>query len=423
MKTVTRFLFLIVMGTMLGMVAGVNPLFTIGGLYVLSRVALLFKQQFPAGALFDAIDVSAIADYADEGKKELISTLVNGLDIANDIMVQPNVKNKIPLPKLRVGDGIRPFSSVTEFQSGDWEFTNRFLEVYPAKRELLIDPEKFRNSYLAWRTNAGSGANKTFDDYTFARYCWEETLKNIQRELNDEAAYYGFDKTDAVAFNPASTYSTGDYITYTQGGVLHYWQALAATSAGEDPDDTPAKWRKVTARATTIGLRSLIADAITATEISPVTTGAITDGATALTAFRKLFRAFHPAYKRWGIIISASYTDVEFLLDGIEDKLTKYTTPEVSDLIKQGLIPIPGTDGKGFVKPATWLTGSRRLIGGPMMPGNAGKHMNLILGTDLLSDANDIKTKENLWTLEAGVKWVMGFQIHDTDAIEVGDQA
>lgn len=86
------------------------------------------------------------------------------------------------------------------------------------------------------------------------------------------------------------------------------------------------------------------------------------------------------------------------------------------------MIPLPETMGKGWVKPATWLGTSRRLIAEPMAAGTQ-KGANIYMGTDLLSDANEIKTKENLWSLEAGIKMVLGFQIADLEAIWVGNQA
>lgn len=374
------------------------------------------------GVAYTAVDVSAITDYAEENKRDLISTLINGLDIAQDITVVPNVKNKIKLPKLSVGNGFRPYSSSTEFKAGQLKFTDRELATETGKRELLIDWRDFKNTYLAWRTSPGAKANKTFNDMTFARFVWEQVIKNLQREINDETAYFGFDKADAVAFNPAATYDPGDIITYAQDGVTEYFICLTATAAGEDPDDTPAKWQYATARAVVPGIRTYIDELITSTELSEVAIGVINDGATALAGFRELFRSHSVPFKKYGIVINASYTDCEFLLDGLEDKISKYTLTDVSNLKQMGLIPIPGTDGRGFAKAATWLGDSRRLIAQPLMP-NTGMGMGIVMGTDLLSDLNDIKTKDNLWTIEAGIAAMLGFQIPDPEALRINDQA
>jgi hypothetical protein len=87
-----------------------------------------------------------------------------------------------------------------------------------------------------------------------------------------------------------------------------------------------------------------------------------------------------------------------------------------------GLIPIIGTNGKGFAKPATWLGDSRRLIAEPLLPGT-GMGMNLVMGTDLLSDGNDINTIPDVHTIKAGITVDLGFQIQDLDALRLGDQA
>src|SRR5688572_26830015 len=92
----------------------------------------------PQGAMFNAVDVSAITAYSDEHKRDLITTLVNGLDIANDILLIPNVKNKIALTKVSIGNGFRPYSSTTEYKAGQVVFSDRYLETKTGKRELFI---------------------------------------------------------------------------------------------------------------------------------------------------------------------------------------------------------------------------------------------------------------------------------------------
>jgi hypothetical protein len=41
----------------------------------------------------------------------------------------------------------------------------------------------------------------------------------------------------------------------------------------------------------------------------------------------------------------------------------------------------------------------------------------------LLSDLNDISVIEDVYTLKAGIKFVIGWQIRDLAALKVGDQA
>ncbi|MCZ8021208.1 MAG: hypothetical protein O9302_00315 [Cyclobacteriaceae bacterium] len=372
--------------------------------------------------LGNAVDVAAITAYADEHKRTIISTMVNGMDIAKDITVIPNVKNKIQLTKLRVGDGARPYVTAHEPKAGSLIFSDRELATSTGKRDLLIDHRDFKNKHLAWRTRPGNSANKNFNDMEFAPYTWDQILKGLQRELNDETAYFGFDKSTAVAYSEASTYANNAIVTFTVNGVLEYFQNISGstTTAGQDPLDTPAKWRNVTARAITPGIRTHI-DALIAGGFAVTTTGAVTDAATALSAFKTIFRSMPIPYQRWGVIVHASVTDCQFLLDALGTR-TQYVSEDTKAMIAMGMIPIPETMGKGWAKPATWLGTSRRLIAEPMEMGqNYG--LNLVMGTDLLSDVNEIKIVPDVYALKCGITFELGFQIQDSEALRLGNQA
>jgi len=411
-------LFSVIFGGVFSSFTGYSPYLTTPSVAILTFYSSYFVKD--KGLAYASPDLSAISNYAHQFQRSLITTMINGLDIASDIMVIPNIKSSMKLPKLFVGNGFRPYSGSTEFQSGDVVYTDRELKVAAGKREILIDPEDYRHKYLSAMLTPGSGANKK--EIPFAQFLWMEVVKNMQREMNDETAYFGFDKTDAVAYSGAATYDPGDIITYTQNNVLHYFENLTTTSAGESPDTDPAKWQNVTARAVTIGLRKIIEDEITGASIVEVTTGAIDATAgVASAAFLALFRSFPVPFRRHGVIIQCSYTDFDFLTDDLV-ATQQYTRGDVTTLMMNGMLPLPGTERKCWVKPATWLGGSRRLIGNPIDMSNA-RCMNMYLGTDLLSDTNEITTKENLWTLEGGIKVVFGFQIGDLASIKVGDQA
>jgi hypothetical protein len=369
-------------------------------------------------------DLSAITSFAANNQKELISTLVNGLDIANDVLVAPGIKNKIPMPKLKVGNGFRPYSGTQEFKVKGLTYTDRFLEVKVGKRELQIDPEDYMTTYLAWVNSPGSSAGKK--DIPFAQFMWDQVIKAVQREMNDETAYKGFDSSATADWGAGTVYlaSAGTKVKFASAtdnpnGVKDYWMVIVDTTAGQSPDTNPTKWQNVTARAVAPGIESYILAGITSTEIAPVATGVINSTlGVAITAFKKIHRAFIPAIKNFGTITSCSYTDWELLLDDLGEKY-KYIKDDAS---KNGFIFMPETNNKNIVKPATWLGSSRRLISGPVMPGDQ-RHMNLFMGTDLLSDASSISVKDTeLWKLNAGLKVRMGFQIQDMQSIKVGDQ-
>lgn len=398
---------------------------TASALPMLAPATLLFNQNYVVMGLTSAIDVSVLTTYAEKNQMGIISSLVNALDIKNDVMVHPGVKNKIPMTKLKIGNGLRPFSSTVEWKTGDAQYSNRFLEVKLAKREMFLNPADYQSTYLAWEMEAGSGSNKR--SLPYEQHFWDQVGKGIARELNDETAFHGFDGSATADYNAGTAYSVGNQMKYAStsnnpNAAKDWWECIVATSAGQTPDSHPSKWQNVTARAVAIGLKTRIATGISGSEISPVATGAITSTAgVAITAFKKLYRSFDPAYKNNGIIISASYTDFEFLLDDLSDKYKA-----VKDNVDaKGYLVLPDTDNKCVIKPASWLGSSRRLIAGPVFMANGNpKHMNLLMATDVENDMTGIETlpKENrsFW---AGVNFAIGFNYQDPTAIKVGDQA
>lgn len=411
MKTIFKSssLVTLVMGALIAFVAGFNP--AVGAVAALgAQYTIQTVSQLPVGSLFvSAVDVSSLAAYPGEYEDQLFSTLINSLDVAKDITVIPNVKNKLNLTKLKVKKGARPYSGTHEPGVGDLNYTPRVLNVEVGKRDLLIDPEDYRATFMAQKVGPGSGASKK--DIPFAEYVWNEVMKSLAAEINDEVAYHGLKRSalTITAYSGAATYAVGDYISYGTSPVKWY-RCVSATTAGQSPDTHAAKWLDVTARIITEGFGSIIASEITATNLTATATGAITDGATAKAAFKKLFRAHSDAYKAAGLITYCSYTDYEFLLDGLTET-TKYTRDDASE----GKLYLPETGKKNLIQPVTWLNGSRRLICTPAE--------NLLMGTDLLSDLNDINVVPDVYTLKVGIKFVMGFQIRDLEAIKIGDQA
>lgn len=382
-------------------------------------------QAYTVLKLSDA-DLSAITNYSATNQKALIASLVNGLDIAQDVMVHPGVKNKIPMPKLKVGNGFRPYSGTEAYRQKNLKYTDRFLEVKVGVRELLIDPEDYRSTYLIHQTSPGSNAAKK--EIPFAPFMWEQVIKGVQREINDETAYKGFDGSATADYSGAGAYAVGARVKFAPAAdnplaVKEWFQCVTATVAGESPDSAAAKWLNVTARAVCPGIETHILAGITASEIAPVATGVITNVAgVAIAAHKKLFRAWSAAYKRNGIIINCSYTDYELLLDDLGDKYKQVK----DDASNNGYLVLPETDKKCVIKPATWLGTSRRLVSGPVFwDGTNPKNMNLFLSTDQLSDLNAINalTGAKLWTILAGIKAAIGFNYQDSEGIKVGDQS
>lgn len=383
-------------------------------------LGLLFLASFVIGAsaaapaiglamatspIFEGLDA-----YPEKFKDELFAKLINGMDIANDVMVEEEVKSKLYFTKLKVADGYRPYSETEQIEGDEITYSGTELEVHPGKRELKISIKKYRGYWLNEKIN-GSGAAKGQNDIPFAQYTWERIVKELAREINDKTAYNGFDKSTATAYNDGggTTYSVGDYVTFAVNGITHYYKCIADTSEGEDPTDTPAKWQRVNAEAVTPGLGYHLAALISNGDVTPTTTGAISS-TNALEKLRDIWDDVDEAYKNEGVVAFMSRNTYENFVRDYENRVSKYT-----DADGAAVRVLPGTDGKCIIKPCSWMVGSGRVI---MTPKE-----NIYMGTDLLSDINEIEVvKSELWSMKVGISNEIGFQFRDPKAIWCNDQ-
>lgn len=352
-------------------------------------------------------DITALAAYAGMYEKFLFSTLVNELDAVSDVTLISDIKNKLNMTKLRAGNGARPYSSTTQARPTDLQYTGRILTTNEGKRDLEIEPYKYRSTFMS--ENMQPGHNPT--DVPFSAYVWAQVMKELAAEINDKTVYFGFDKTTATVFDAGTVYHAGDYVTIVATDtILDYWKCLATTTAGQTPTTTPSKWQQVNAEAIAPGFAALIAAEITATNLAPVTLGTV-DNTNAYAQFTALWRSLPIAYRNAGACIFSSWSNADNLADDFENKVTKYT--EV-DLVT-GKMYLSKTDRKCEIVRATWMTGSSRLIATPKE--------NLLIGMDRLSDLNKINTFQKLRTLEAGIDYNIGMQIRDLAAIKVSEAA
>lgn len=409
MKKFISLLFIVLLGGFIGAAAQINPIYPIAGLVAANL--LVKPSQLPSGSLFMATtpDISALAAYAGKYQPALFRTLYNALDAVKEIMVYPNIKNTLKLTKLKVNNGPKPYTGVFNSRSNDLEYSGQDLTVELAQRDIEIEPKKYQQTFMAEYMGAGSDAKN--QNIPFAQFVWETVLGQLAADVNDKIIYEGLDKADFTAWagNP-TTYSVGDLVTFTQDGELRYFKCVTNTAADESPDTHPAKWLDVSTDAITKGFKKIIADAITATSLAPVTTGVIDNSTNfALASFRDVFRDLPVAYKRAGANMYCSFTDFELLLDDIEDKVAKYNREDVS-----GVMYLPGTDRKCKVVPCSWMSNTRRLIATP--------RENMLMGVDRLSDLNTINTVPGVYTLQSGITFTLGMAVRDFAAMRVSDQ-
>lgn len=98
----------------------------------------------------------------------------------------------------------------------------------------------------------------------------------------------------------------------------------------------------------------------------------------------------------------------EALMDDYENKIKKAFEET------NGITYLAKTDKKAILKPVEWLNGSGKII--------ASRPGNFWMGTDQTSDMNVIKVMEQMYHLDAGITFMIGFQIADIEALATNDQ-
>ncbi|HQB47420.1 MAG TPA: cadherin-like beta sandwich domain-containing protein [Bacteroidales bacterium] len=148
LSIVTMLLFNVVVGGVFAGVLGVDPVYTVGALTVLSSAASFVRPL--AGVLPMAITVTSA--YAGEVLEELLvrATTGNQLVAGGHIRVQPNVTKKFSIPRLRAGRMLQKRKEMpTDTDSkGDFTIDEKYLEPKDLMAFTTFNPRVFEN---IWR--------------------------------------------------------------------------------------------------------------------------------------------------------------------------------------------------------------------------------------------------------------------------------
>lgn len=134
------------------------------------------------------------------------------------VLVYKNVKAPIALTKLSAQGGPRPYREQDDTSGNGVMFADRSLTVYQSKWDFDVDPERYRNTYLASDSRA-----------PFYEYIIDQVSREYMASLNDVVAYFG-----------------------------------VRNAAGSAAIDIADGWKKI------------MDDEVTALHITPIVTGAIT---------------------------------------------------------------------------------------------------------------------------------------------------
>lgn len=275
---------------------------------------------------------------------------INELDLTNQgLLMYRNVKTPQALPRTTVSGGPRPYRSQDD-TSDTFGVADRILTVNQSKWDFDIDTEKFRNTYLA-KYKPGAPA--------FAEWIIQEVSKSYLAAINDNTMYLG-------SYNAAGTDA-----------------AAMATGWG-----------------------TMIAAEITATNITPVTTTAITDGASALAAVAAVTKKAKPWMRKKGYRVFCSYDSFDWYAAGYKAANNYAFLPDANNRYRID-------NQNAFLQAVSWMGTSGRLI--------ATIDDNLAMGTDC--DSIQVATSVRRNIIEARLMMPIGLQIADLDALLVSTQA
>lgn len=354
-----------------------------------------------------ASDATAIANYAGKYSKQLIQQFLNGLDFAKDLYVRRDVRSPLNLTKLSVNAGIRQLNTGINSRKGsNRSYSGRTLTPRGGMKIIEIIPEDLRGTFMSDMLAVNA------KEIPFAAWVWQREFEKLASEVNDN--FYNSAYVAAASFDAAATYTAGDHVLFEE--VIY--KCVSNTSAGESPTSAAAKWVDADAAVIFDGPGTIIASAITASDLTPISTGAITSS-NAVAQLKAMWRSAPVAHRNRGMKMFVSYDVFE---NYITDHNTKFGTGnsvsgnDLNEVNKHGGVFLKESNRKCLIKPATWMGSSGRVI---MSLDN-----NLIVGTDALSDFNGIGKKvETLHGYNTIAKYMLGFQIQDLEALYVNDQA
>lgn len=217
----------------------------------------------------------ALQAYEQDFQPDLISELFIGFGIAQHATLHEGVRGNLVLNELILGDLFQKWSTNFNPLAGKIQIVPRTLTTKLVKMDLTIYPQNFSKSYLGQYRRKGAAP----DELPFEGYI----LDKMTKKANSEFEYTGW---------------SGEAIATPPDGTL--LQSMVD------------------------GYQHIIADEVTASNITPVVTGAITN-ANAIEKARDVYNSLGPAYKMQEIYCFVSPDHMEKLQINYTDTIGKYT--------------------------------------------------------------------------------------------------
>jgi len=99
-------------------------------------------------------DLSALSTSFVKFGGTIFRNQVNDWNLGDGVTPYKNVKEPISMPKLSALGGPQPYSAADSVTGNGAKYTDRILTVYQSKWDFDVDPEVYRNTYLADQSDA-----------------------------------------------------------------------------------------------------------------------------------------------------------------------------------------------------------------------------------------------------------------------------
>lgn len=309
-----------------------------------------------------ALDITALntvlGAYLRENRNIMLSELVLGDDFERRFEIYEGVKDELAMPNLTITDLVKPADASTFSPTGNaLAFDAQLLKVRGLKVDLQIVPSDLENTWLGTLRKRGQDPH----DLPFEQFIMDRIIAKTRENVYMKAIYNG---------------------TYNASGT------------------TPG--------ATMDGFLKLIADAVTASKLTPVVTGAIT-AANVEEKLLMVYDALDEAYKLGTTQMKVSAQIFDWY---IRHQRTTYGSAQDYDGVETMLY---GTMCMLVREPALGTSG--RVICTPQE--------NMVLGIDSMSDSSNIRTQEFNRTIKVMIDFKAGviFKELNNKVIAINDQA
>ena len=298
-------------------------------------------------ASVDFTNAAALQDYIRKFMPELIGKLYHGFPSAQIFTPHEGVKGQLVLTEMILGTLAKFWTKTFNPSADKISFKPRTLTTVPVKVDLQIYPQEFESTYLGMARRPGFQP----DDLPFQGFIMDKVMQQIQSEL-EIAAY------QAVTNSPAAESPLVDLFD---------------------------------------GLLKIVADEITANNLTATTTAAHTTS-NAVANAEAVHGALAPVYQRAETVMLCSVAFAKLYLSNYREDYGKYIGTDKTDPLKQIRLDF----GNCFLVPSIGMGTSSRLICTP--------RENIHYGYDLEGDAANIRIQQIHRSTDIMVDFKFGVQ-------------